>query len=183
MEVLSNVAGSRMTISTGAAVCGLVLFPLAMIYAGLMDVVTLTIRNTLVVAIGCVWLVLAPLAGFTLAELGTSVALAGGILAVTFTLFALGWIGGGDAKLAAVTALWFSPQEAFLFFAYASVLGGILTVVLLQLRASPIPMFLHRVPWIAQLRDARTGVPYGAAMAPAALLVFPDTAWVAHALS
>jgi hypothetical protein len=24
-------------------------------------------------------------------------------------------------------------------------------------------------------------VPYGAAMAPAALIVFPDTAWVAHA--
>jgi hypothetical protein len=25
-------------------------------------------------------------------------------------------------------------------------------------------------------------VPYGAAMAPAALIVFPDTAWVAHAV-
>ncbi len=45
-----------------------------------------------------------------------------------------------------------------------------------------MPCFFYRVPWIAQLHDSRTGVPYGAAMAPAALIVFPDTAWVAHAL-
>ena len=148
-----NVAGPRMTISTAAAACGLILFPLAMIYAGLMDLATLTIRNTLVAGLACAWLVLAPLAGFTFAELGTSAALAGAILAVTFTLFTLGWIGGGDAKLAAVTALWFQPQEVFLFFAYTSVLGGILTLAILQLRASTIPMFLYRVPWIAQLHD------------------------------
>lgn len=172
-----------MTISTFAAACGLVLFPLAMIYAGLMDLATLTIRNTLVAAIGCAWLLLAPLAGFTLSELGTSAALSAAVLAVTFTFFVLGWIGGGDAKLAAVTALWFQPQEAFLYFAYTALLGGFLTLGILQLRSSVIPMFLYRMPWIAQLHDSRTGVPYGAAMAPAALLVFPDTAWVAHALS
>ncbi len=171
-----------MTISTAAATCGLVLFPLAMIYAGLMDLVTLRIRNMLVVGIGCAWLVLAPLAGFSLSELGASAAVGGFVLVVTFTFFALGWIGGGDAKLAAVTALWFQPQEALIYFAYASVLGGILTLVIVQLRTTAIPMIFYRVPWIAQLHDSRTGVPYGAAMAPAALLVFPDTAWVMHAL-
>ncbi len=171
-----------MTISSAAATCGLVLFPLAMIYAGLMDLVTLTIRNTLVVAIGCAWLVLAPFAGFTPAELGSSAAVAAAVFAVTFTFFALGWIGGGDAKLAAVTALWFQPHEAFLYFAYTAVLGGILTLAILQLRTGFIPMIFYRVPWIAQLHDSRTGVPYGAAMAPAALLVFPDTGWVAHAV-
>ena len=46
-----------------------------------------------------------------------------------------------------------------------------------------LPLALYRVPWIAQLHDSKTGVPYGAAMAPAALIVFPDTAWVAHAAS
>ena len=171
-----------MTISTAAATLGLVLFPLAMIYAGLMDLVTLKIRNTLVLAIGGAWLILAPLAGFSLAELGSSAAVAGGVFVVTFIFFALGWIGGGDAKLAAVTALWFQPEEALLYFTYAALLGGLLT-----LRAScscgrgMLPMALYRVPWIAQLHDAKAGVPYGAAMAPAALIVFPETAWVAHA--
>jgi prepilin peptidase CpaA len=172
-----------MTISSIAATCGLILFPLAMIYAGLMDLVTLKIRNPLVIGIGCAWLVLAPLSGFSLDELAASAGVGGAVLAITFTLFALGWIGGGDAKLAAVTALWFQPQEALVYFAYASVLGGILTLGILQLRTGAVPMFFYRVPWIAQLHDSRTGVPYGAAMAPAALIVFPDTQWVVHALS
>jgi len=170
-----------MTISSAAATVGLVFFPLAMIYAGLMDLATLKIRNTLVLAIGVGWLILAPLAGFSLAEIGSSALVAGGVFVVTFILFALGWIGGGDAKLAAVTALWFQPSEALLYFIYASLLGGLLTIVLLQLRTGLLPLALYRVPWIAQLHDSKTGVPYGAAMAPAALIVLPDTAWVVHA--
>jgi prepilin peptidase CpaA len=146
-----------------------------------MDLVTLKIRNHLVLAIGAGWLILAPLSGFEVSELGLSAAVAGGVFAVTFTFFALGWIGGGDAKLAAVTALWFQPEEALLYFTYTAFLGGILTLGILQLRTRMLPMALYRVPWIAQLQDAKTGVPYGAAMAPAALIVFPDTAWVAHA--
>lgn len=170
-----------MTISSIAATAGLIFFPLAMIYAGLMDLATLKIRNTLVIGIGIAWLILAPLAGFSLSELGSSVLVAGGVFIVTFIMFALGWIGGGDAKLAAVTALWFSPSEALLYFIYASLLGGLLTLVLLQLRTRLLPVALYRVPWIAQLHDSKTGLPYGAAMAPAALIVLPDTAWMAHA--
>ncbi len=170
-----------MTISSVAATLGLILFPLAMIYAGLMDLVTLKIRNHLVLAIGLGWLVLAPLAGFSVSDLGSSAAVAAGVFALTFTFFALGWIGGGDAKLAAVTALWFRPDEALLYFTYAAFLGGVLTLGILQLRTGMLPAAFYRVPWIAQLHDSRTGVPYGAAMAPAALIVFPETAWLAHA--
>jgi prepilin peptidase CpaA len=170
-----------MTVSSAAATLGLILFPLAMIYAGLMDLVTMKIRNVLVLGIGVSWLVLAPLAGFSLTELGWSAAVAGIVFVITFVFFALGWIGGGDAKLAAVTALWFAPEEALLYFACAAFLGGILTLGILQLRTGVLPLALYRVPWIAHLQDAKAGVPYGAAMAPAALIVFPDTAWVAHA--
>ncbi len=170
-----------MTISAVAATAGLVIFPLAMIYAGFMDLVTMKIRNVLVLLIGGAWLVLAPLAGFTWQELGASGLVAALVFVVTFTFFALGWIGGGDAKLAAVTALWFQPHEALLYFIYAALLGGLLTLAILQLRAIMLPLGLYRVPWIAHLHDAKTGVPYGAAMAPAALLVFPDTLWVVHA--
>ena len=170
-----------MTISSAAATIGLIFFPLAMIYAGLMDLATLKIRNTLVLAIGLAWLILAPLSGFSLSELGSSALVAAAVFVITFTMFVLGWIGGGDAKLAAVTALWFQPSEALLYFIYTSLLGGLLTLVLLQLRARMLPVAFYRVPWIAQLHDPKTGLPYGAAMAPAALIVLPDTAWVAHA--
>ena len=170
-----------MTLSSLAATAGLILFPLAMIYAGLMDLVTLKIRNHLVLAIFIAWLILAPLSGFSLSDLGSSAAVAAGVFVLTFTFFALGWIGGGDAKLAAVTALWFQPQEALLYFTYTAFLGGILTLGILQLRTGVLPLGLYRVPWIAQLQNQKAGVPYGAAMAPAALIVFPETAWVAHA--
>jgi prepilin peptidase CpaA len=170
-----------MTTSTLAANLGLILFPLAMVYAGVVDLVTLKIRNVVVLAIGAAWLVLAPLAGFSLEELGWSVAVAGLVFACTFTFFALGWIGGGDAKLAAVAALWFQPEEALLFFVYASLFGGALTLAILQLRMRMLPAALERVEWIAQLQDTRTGVPYGVALAPATLLALPQTAWFAHA--
>ena len=170
-----------MTIGPVAATAGLMIFPLAMVYAGLMDLVTLTIRNALVLGLLAVWLVLAPIAGFSLAELGSSVAVAAFVFVVTFVFFSLGWIGGGDAKLAAVTALWFQPEEALLYFIYASFLGGLLTLLILQFRARMMPAALYRVPWLEQLSRPKAGVPYGAAMAPAALIVFPDTAWVAHA--
>ena len=75
-----------------------------------------------------------------------------------------------------MTALWFDPHNALLYFIYASVLGGLLTLAILQLRSAMLPTALYRVPWVAQLRAPKAGVPYGAAMAPAALIVFPDTA-------
>ena len=124
-----------------------------MIYAGLMDLVTLKIRNHLVLAVGGGWLILAPLAGFSLAGARLERGGRGGVFVVTFTFFALGWIGGGDAKLAAVTALWFQPDEALLYFIYAALLGGLLTLGILQLRTGLLPLALYRVPWIAQLHD------------------------------
>jgi prepilin peptidase CpaA len=170
-----------MTLTAVAATAGLVIFPLAMVYAGLMDLVTLKIRNAVVLGLFAAWLVLAPLAGFSLIDLGWSAGVAALVFVVTFVFFALGWIGGGDAKLAAVTALWFQPEQALLYFIYASFLGGLLTLLILQFRARMLPSVLYRVPWIEQLSRPRAGVPYGAAMAPAALIVFPDTAWVTHA--
>ena len=54
------------TMSALAATAGTLLFPAAVVYAGLMDLVTLKIRNVLVLVLGAAWLVLAPLAGFTM---------------------------------------------------------------------------------------------------------------------
>jgi prepilin peptidase CpaA len=170
-----------MTFSALAATAGVLLFPLGVVYAGLMDIVTMKIRNMLVLAIAGAWLLLAPAAGFSLSEMGASAAVGALVFVITFALFALGWIGGGDAKLAAATALWFEPQQALLYFTYASLLGGLLTLAILQFRMRMLPVAMGRVPWIAQLHSPKAGVPYAAAMAPAALIVFPETAWVAHA--
>ena len=41
-----------------------------------------------------------------------------------------GWIGGGDAKLAAVTVLWLGLGHLADYLVYASLLGGALTIAI-----------------------------------------------------
>jgi len=102
--------------------------------------------------------------------------LAGAIgLAAGMAMFALGWIGGGDAKLFAVTALWLGWDSFFEYTVMAALLGGALTLGLLALRRLSLPAGLARVPWFARLANHQAGVPYGVALAAAALVVLPDT--------
>lgn len=57
----------------------------------------------------------------------------------------------------------------------ASLAGGALTLALLVIRAWPLPAVMTRLPFALRLHDAKTGVPYGIALALAALLVLPET--------
>jgi prepilin peptidase CpaA len=90
----------------------------------------------------------------------------------------MGWIGGGDAKLAAATALWFGFDHLLPYLFYASLLGGALTLLLLSFRTLPLPQYLAAQQWVQRLHDKKSGVPYGIALAAAALLVYPDTLWM-----
>ena len=66
------------------------------------------------------------------------------MLAVTFTFFAQGWIGGGDAKLAAATALWLGFDHLLPYVLYASIFGGILTLAMIQLQADAVACSARR---------------------------------------
>lgn len=167
-----------MSLSLFAAPAGMATFTFAMVYAGLMDLTTMKIRNGLVLSLFLAYLVLAPLAAFSAAEIAWSVVVAGGVLVLSFTLFALGWIGGGDAKLAAVTALWFGVDHTLTYLLYAAVLGAALTLGLVVFRMHFLPAWLQKRAWIARLHSQDSGVPYGVAMALAGLVVFPETRWM-----
>jgi prepilin peptidase CpaA len=122
--------------------------------------------------------VLAPFAGFTANEIERSVAVAAGVLLFGFIFFALGWVGGGDAKLAAVTALWFGPDHTPAYLFYMALLGSAFTLAILQFRVLPLPAYLQNRSWIARLHSHGSSVPYGVAMALAALVVLPQTRWM-----
>lgn len=156
-----------------------ILFPAAMIYAGIADLLTYKIRNVLVIAVAMTFLVLAPLTGFGPLEIALSLALGLAVFVVTFGFFAAGWIGGGDAKLATAAALWFGWEHALAYFVYAAILGGVLSLALIVFRRIPLPPALCRIEWLARLHAADSGVPYGVAFAAAALIVFPQTHWYA----
>ena len=102
------------------------------------------------------------------------------VLACGFALFAFGAIGGGDAKLAASTALWLGWEHAMSYFVIAAFLGGVLTLIILRLRSIPLPDRVSNVDWIARLYRADEGIPYGIALAAAAIMVYPQTPWMQH---
>ena len=124
-----------------------------LVAAAVIDVRTFTISNrlTLAVALG------APLYWMSVALSpwpGMAVQLAAG--GIVFLLFAgafyAGMMGGGDVKLAAGLALWFSPFATFKFLVLTSIAGGVLTLVVLA---------WHH----ARKREGRPEIPYGVAIA------------------
>ena len=158
----------------------LVVFPALMAYAAASDLVTMTIPNRLSLLLVASFAALAALGGLTMEAVLLHLAAGLATLAVTFALFALGWIGGGDAKLAAATALWLGFGTLPEYLLLASILGGVLTLVILVVRGHALPAFALRWPWVLHLHDRRTGIPYGIALAAAALVVYPHSpVWTA----
>jgi prepilin peptidase CpaA len=90
-------------------------------------------------------------------------------------MFAVGWVGGGDAKLFAAILLWLGWDALYEYVVLACLLGGALTLGLILLRRVPLPQILAKLPWFARLADPASGVPYGVALALAALHVLPNT--------
>jgi len=153
-------------------------FPLTMAFAAALDLLTMKIPNRLSAAVALGYFVLALVAGRPLFEIGQHVLCGAAMLVFTFALFNFGWIGGGDAKLAAATALWFGFDYLLDYLVYASLFGGVLTLVLIQFRRLPLPGPLARQTWILRLHETGGGVPYGIALAAAALAVYPKTGWM-----
>ena len=171
-----------MTISQLAAWGGLIFFPAMMVFAALMDVMTMTIRNRLVLAIFAGYAILAPLAGIPPYEMALSLAVAAALCLAGFAMFSLGWIGAGDAKLAAATVLWLGSGQLLDYLVFTAFFGGCLTLAVLAFRQVALPAGWHSPLWVERLHAPRSGVPYGAAMAPAALMVFPHGAWMTATL-
>lgn len=137
------------------------------------DIASYTIPNFLSLALLALFAVFAATSGMAPGEIGTH-ALAGLVgLAIGFALFAFGLIGGGDAKLFAVIVLWLGFSDLLDFVLMTSVFGGVLTIGLLGLRNLPMPGLLADQGWLMRLHDARSGIPYGAALAAGALVILP----------
>lgn len=154
------------------------LFALAMVVAAVSDLLTMTISNRLSLVLLAGFVLLFPLTGQPIAAAGMHVASGGVVLAVCFVCFALGWIGGGDAKFAAAVALWLGWDFLLEFALTAAIFGGVLTIGILVFRRQMLPAFTLGVPWVERLHDTRSGVPYGIALAAAALTIYPHTVWI-----
>jgi prepilin peptidase CpaA len=148
-------------------------FPGLMVFAAISDLLTMTISNCVSLAVAFLFIVMAFAVGLSAEDIAWHLACGATMLVMTFGMFAWGWIGGGDAKLAAATAIWLGFDHVGDYAVSASLLGGLLTLLILGLRICPLPGFLLARQWIARLHEPGAGIPYGVALASAGLILYP----------
>jgi prepilin peptidase CpaA len=156
----------------------LTLFPVMLAFAAFSDLFTMTIANRVSLILAGGFFLLAVLTGMSAHDMLSHAGAGAAVLVVAFACFTQGWIGGGDAKLAAATVLWLGLGHLADYLIYASLLGGALTIALIQFRTMPMPQLLMGREWAERLHRQDTGVPYGIALAVAALVVYPQTEWM-----
>ena len=127
---------------------------------------------------GLFFLVLAVAAGMAPADILSHLGAGALVLAVAFGCFAMGWVGGGDAKVAAAAALWLGFGHLLNYLLYASLFGGALTLLLIQFREWPLPFPFAGQAWLLRLHAKESGIPYGIALAIGALMIYPETDWI-----
>ncbi len=161
----------------------LTVFPLLALFAAMTDVARMTIPNWLTMSLIVGFAIMAPVSGMDLAMVGWHLCAGFGLLAVTFFLFSMGWIGGGDAKYAAAVALWFGWPATLDFLLISALFGGALTLAIVAFRKMPMPEAMHSQQWLMRLHDPKNGAPYGVALSCGALYVYPNTIWMSSVFS
>ncbi len=159
-------------------VARLFLFPALVAFAAASDLLTMTISNRVSLLLVAGFLGLAAVSGMAINDVFLHLGAGLVVLAIAFACFAFGWIGGGDAKVAAATSVWFGFPFLMNYLAHAAVFGGILTIFLILFRRFPVPYALGNQSWLLRLHHRDSGVPYGIALAIGALLVYPETPWI-----
>ncbi len=139
-----------------------------LVVMAVIDVRTFTISNRLNATVA----LMAPLYWWSIhlpwwPDIALQVGVAAAVFALLAVTFTIGMMGGGDVKLAAALALWFSPASTVKFLVIMSLAGGVLTLIVL---------IAHRLrPGKIKNSDGETGgkpeIPYGVAIAIGALWI------------
>ena len=128
-------------------------FPVVVTVAACYDLLTMQIPNRFPAALVVAFLALALLASLPMASIGVHLLVGAGVLAGTFALFAFGFLGGGDAKLASAIVLWLGIEQALPFLVLTALFGGALSLAVLAFRAVPLPGFLLGWPPALRLHE------------------------------
>ncbi|MEM1020347.1 MAG: prepilin peptidase [Sphingomonadales bacterium] len=116
-----------------AAGLSIAVFVAALLYAAITDVRAMRISNKtclVVVCTYCLYAVASSAAGKG-PDIMASGAIAACVFAITATLFAFGFFGGGDVKLLSAVALWTTPTSILDVLVVITAVGGLIAVVIL----------------------------------------------------
>ena len=140
---------------------------LILVVAALQDIWRLEISNWICAAVAvCAFLAIA--IGGPIIGLWENLLLFVAVLGLGTLLFARGWMGGGDVKLLAATALWFDLDQGWKMLVAVAILGGLEALIVMLLRLLPWPSRIRQ--GIESLRRDE-GIPYGVAIVAGAMLV------------
>ena len=163
-----------MELATTALLC---VFPAVMIAAALRDVTTMTIPNWMSGVLIAGFVPAALLVGLDLGAMALHLAAGLVVLVAAAALFALRWLGAGDAKILASASLWFGFGGLSQFLLWTAVAGGLFALALLQARRF-VPGYAGGPDWLGRLLTPKGEVPYGVAIAAGALAAYPTSALV-----
>jgi prepilin peptidase CpaA len=152
----------------------LLAFPALLAFGGAYDLLTMTIPNRVSIALVVFFFTAAIAVGLPAQAILLHVAAGMAVLTAGIALFALGGFGGGDAKLLAGAGLWIGFEHLLPFLIYVTMFGGLLAVSILYFRKLPV-LGTMAPDWALRLHGRESGIPYGIAIASAALTVFPQT--------
>lgn len=153
----------------------LLAFPLIMAYAAVMDFFTMTIPNRVSLALVAGFLATAILGGMVWQDILKHAGVGCAVLILAIAMFSQGWVGGGDAKLLAAAALWFGLNQVVDYFFMVAIFGGVLSITMLGFRHAIPPVVIAGRDWAERLHDKKGGIPYGVALAAAALWLYPSS--------
>jgi len=161
--------------STVTAVIPAFVFPALVIFAAVRDVTTFTIPNWISIAATAAFFPAALILHLPLLAILAAVGVGFGFLVAGMVMFALRWIGGGDAKLFAACGLWLGWPATAPFLVWTAVAGGVLALALLSGRKWSGYYRGVRPQWITRLVTPGGDIPYGVAIAAGALAAFPSS--------
>jgi len=145
-----------------------------MLAASWSDLTSMTIPNWISLVLVAGFFILTPFAWQGWAVFGTHILVGLTCFAVGVGMFALGWMGGGDAKLFAATSLWWMWPDLWVYLVYTAIAGGVLAMFLLVGRKY-LPVKVLTTDWMHRLFKDEKKMPYGLALAFGALTTLPKS--------
>jgi prepilin peptidase CpaA len=158
------------------------LMPALMIMAAASDVTSFRIPNWLTGLAALLFFPVALIMGMPLAELQWHIVICVILFVAGYALFALRLFGGGDAKLMAVAGLWLGTSQTANFLILTALAGGFLVLVICALALMQFFASTSGVSFGKAVRNLAPRVPYGFALAVGAILAFPGSWWMNHAV-
>lgn len=156
--------------------------PIFLVLASATDFLEMTIPNWIPALLIIAFLLISPFVGLTFADVAWHFAAALVVFAACFALFAINVMGGGDAKLLTAVALWYGFNTSlFQFLAYTGYLGGLLTVMIILLRANWEKLAAVGIK-LPQTLMVANKIPYAIAIGAAGLLTYPNAPLVLAAI-